>query len=143
MALVSRRSLSELPQAREFFKRALQQDPEYGAAHAMAAWTFVSEQALSGLPLSAQLRTEALRFASFGSRLANDDALTLARSGHVLTYLGHEYDRGASMVEQAVALNPNLAIAWHSLDGWHSCAVRRNVPSSFDRMIKLSPRPCE
>jgi hypothetical protein len=34
----------------------------------------------------------------------------VARCGHVLAYLGHEYDRGASLVEQAVALNPNLAI---------------------------------
>jgi len=39
----------------------------------------------------------------------------LARAGHVLTYLGREYDRGTSMVEQAVALNPNLVIAWYSL----------------------------
>jgi adenylate cyclase len=57
------------------------------------------------------MRTDAIRLANLGSRLANDDAFALARSGHVLTYLAHEYDRGASMVEQAVALNPNLAIA--------------------------------
>ncbi len=61
-------------------------------------------------------------------------------SGHVLTYLGHEYDRGASMVEQAVALNPNLAMAWHCR-GWVSlmCGEGERSVESFDRMIRLSP----
>jgi adenylate cyclase len=86
------------------------------------------------------MRTDAIRLANLGSRLANDDAFTLARSGHVLTYLAHEYDRGASMVEQAVALNPNLAIAWYAR-GWVSlmCGEAERAIESFDRMIRLSP----
>jgi adenylate cyclase len=58
------------------------------------------------------MRAEAIQLADAGSRLGGDDAFVLAISGHVLTYIGHEYDRGASMVEQAVTLNPNLAVAW-------------------------------
>ena len=44
------------------------------------------------------------------------------------------------MVEQAVALNPNLAIAWHSR-GWVSlmCCEDERAIESFDRMIRLSP----
>jgi adenylate cyclase len=74
------------------------------------------------------------------SKVAGDDAFTLARAGHVLTYLGREYDRGASMVEQAVALNPNLAIAWYSR-GWVTmmCGEAERSIESFDRMIRLSP----
>jgi len=85
------------------------------------------------------MRAEAIRLANLGSR-GTDDAFVLARSGHVLTYLGHEYDRGASMVEQAVALNPNLAIAWHSR-GWVSlmCCEDERAIESFERMIRLSP----
>jgi adenylate cyclase len=44
------------------------------------------------------------------------------------------------MVEQAVALNPNLAIVWYSR-GWVSlmCDETERAIESFDRMIRLSP----
>jgi TolB-like protein/class 3 adenylate cyclase len=133
-------NMSRHPEARELFKKAFQQDPDYAAAYAMYAWTLVRQQAMGGLPLTAEMRADAIRFANVASKLANDDAFALARSGHVLTYLAHEYDRGASMVEQAVALNPNLAIAWFSR-GWVSlmCGEAERAIESFDRMIRLSP----
>jgi adenylate cyclase len=138
MALAAmRRRQSE---AREFFKKAFERDPEYAAAYAMAAWTFLVHQVTGGLPLTAEMRTDAIQFARLGARAANSDAFTLARCGHVLTYFGHEYDRGLSMVEQAVALNPNLAIAWYSR-GWVAlmCGEAERAIESFDRMIRLSP----
>jgi adenylate cyclase len=44
------------------------------------------------------------------------------------------------MVEQAVALNPNLAAAWYSR-GWVAllCGDAEGAIQSFDRMIRLSP----
>jgi TolB-like protein/class 3 adenylate cyclase/tetratricopeptide (TPR) repeat protein len=138
MALANR--LRSLPEARGFFNKACEHDPEYGAAYAMAAWTLMMQQSISGVPLSAEMRAEGIRLAHRAAAVGSDDAFALARSGHVLTYLGHEYDRGASMVEQAVALNPNLAMAWHAR-GW-VCLMggdgERSV-ESFDRMIRLSP----
>ena len=138
MALANR--VRSLPEAREFFKKAFELDPEYGAAYAMAAWTLMMQQSISGVPLSAEMRSEGIRLAHRASAVGSDDAFALARSGHVLTYLGHEYDRGASMVEQAVALNPNLAMAWHAR-GWVSlmCGDGERSVESFDRMIRLSP----
>jgi TolB-like protein/class 3 adenylate cyclase/Flp pilus assembly protein TadD len=129
-----------LPKARELFKKAFERDPEYAAAYAMAAWTWMAQQGAVGLPLTAEANADAIRLAHRGAGLANDDAFTLALCGHVLTYLGREYDRGASMVEQAVALNPNLAIAWNSL-GWVSlmCDEPERAIESFDRLIRLSP----
>src|SRR5258708_5279175 len=132
--------MSSLSEARGFFTRAFEQDPEYGAAYAMAAWTLMMQQSTGGVPLTAEMRDDAVRLANLGSRSGSDDAFTLARSGHVLAYLGHEYDRAASMVEQAVALNPNLAIAWNAR-GWVSlmCGEAERAIESFDRMIRLSP----
>jgi adenylate cyclase len=138
VALVNRReSLSE---ARGLFTRAFEQDPEYGAAWAMAAWTLLGEQATRGIPLTDELRADAIRFARTGAAEGSDDAYALARCAHVLTYLGHEYDRGASMVEQAVTLNPNLAVAWYSR-GWVSlmCGNNERAVESFERMLRLSP----
>jgi adenylate cyclase len=136
-ALVNKGQLRE---ARAFFTRAFERDPEYGAAYAMAAWTFQFEQRTSGMPLAAEAHADALRLAHLASKVGSDDAFALARAGHVLTYLGHEYDRGMSMVERAVALNPNLAVAWYSR-GWVAlmCDEGEQSIQSFDRMIRLSP----
>jgi TolB-like protein/class 3 adenylate cyclase len=138
MALANRGR--SLPEARQFFKKAFELDPEYGAAYAMAAWTLMMQQTISGVPLSAEMRSEGIRLAHQASAVGSDDAFALARSGHVLTYLGHEYDRGASLVEQAVALNPNLAMAWHAR-GWLSlmCGDAERSVERFERMIRLSP----
>jgi tetratricopeptide (TPR) repeat protein len=138
MALATKRKT--LPEAREFFKKVFERDPEYGAAYAMAAWTLLAQQVTSGLPLTAEMRADAIQLAHLGARSANADAFTLARCGHALTYFEHEYDRGLSMVEQAVALNPNLAAAWYSR-GWVTllCGDAERAIESFERMIRLSP----
>ena len=92
------------PEAYALFKRAIERDPDYAAAHAMLAWSLLLQQAMRGSPLSEESKDEAIRHARVASRLADEDAFALARAGHVLTYLGHEYDLGASMVQQAVDL---------------------------------------
>jgi TolB-like protein/class 3 adenylate cyclase/Tfp pilus assembly protein PilF len=137
MASVNKR---RFPEARVFFKQAFERDPDYGAAYAMAASTSMFEQAISGVPLTAEALADAIRLAQLASKTGSDDAFTLARSGHVLTYLGGEYDRGTAMVEHAIALNPNLAIAWYSR-GWVTmmCGEAERAIESFDRMIRLSP----
>ncbi|WP_249119686.1 MULTISPECIES: adenylate/guanylate cyclase domain-containing protein [unclassified Bradyrhizobium] len=131
---------SSLVDAYGFFRKAIELDPEYAAAHAMVAWTWMARQAVDGLPLAAEDRAEAIRHARLAARLSEEDAFVLSRAGHVLTYLGHEYDYGVSLVEQAVALNPNLAIVWYSR-GWVSlmCDETERAIESFDRMIRLSP----
>jgi TolB-like protein/class 3 adenylate cyclase len=130
----------QFPEARAFFTKAFERDPEFSAAYAMAAWTLHVEQATSGVALRAEVRDEAVRLARQAVTLGSDDAFVLARAGHTLAYLGHEYDRGMSMVEQAVALNPNLAAAWFSR-GWVAlmCDEAEKSIESFDQMIRLSP----
>jgi adenylate cyclase len=106
----------------------------------MVAWTWMARQAIYGLPLEADARAEAIRHARLAARLADEDPYVLATGGHVLTYIGHEYERGVAMVEQAVALNPNLAIAWYSR-GFVClmCDEAERAIESFERMIMLSP----
>jgi adenylate cyclase len=128
------------PEAYAFFKKAIERDADYAAAHAMLAWSLLMQQAVRGLPLSGESRDEAIRHARLASKLADEDAFSLARAGHVLTYLGHEYDLGASMVQQAVEFNPNLATAWYSR-GWVMllCADGASSVESFEKMLRLSP----
>jgi adenylate cyclase len=126
--------------ALEFFHEAIELDEEFAAAYAMVAYVALVEQAVSGSPLSEQRREQAVRFAERAARLGHDDAFVLARSAHVLAYLGRKYDRAALLVEQAVSLNTNFATAWHSR-GW--VAVVSDLPEraieSFQQMTRLSP----
>jgi adenylate cyclase len=137
-ALAYRRST--LSEAFKLLKRAIDKDRQFGAAHAMAAFVLLVEQASAGSLLSEERRKEAIHLAAQALRLRPDDALVLAQAAHVLCYLGHDYDRAALLSEQAVRLNSNLAPAWHSR-GWVSlmCVLPDQAIESFQQMMRLSP----
>jgi TolB-like protein/class 3 adenylate cyclase len=131
-----------LPEGYDCFRKAFELDPEFGAAYAMAAFALMMQQYVSGVPLTAELRAEAIRLANLGSKIGNDDAGALARAGQVLVYLGHEFDRGAAMVDLSISINPNLAIAWQAR-GWVNlmCSEPDRALDSFERLMRLSPAP--
>jgi TolB-like protein/class 3 adenylate cyclase len=122
------------------FKKAYELDPQCAAAYAGAASSLSLQQAIDGVPLTAEVRAEAIELANIGAGLANEDPLVLQRCGHLLVYIGREYDRGRSMVERAVTLNPNYAGAWHAL-GWVSivCNMPERAIESFENQARLSP----
>ena len=138
MALIHQRA--SLADAYKLFKHAIELDPEFAAAHAMLAWTWMARQATTGSPLDGPERFEAVKHARLASRLGEEDAFVQSTAGHALTYLGHDYDLGSSMVEEAITLNPNLGFAWYSR-GWVSlmCGETERAIESFDHMIRLSP----
>jgi adenylate cyclase len=131
-----------LPEGYDCFRKAFELDPEFGAAYAMAAFALMMQQYVSGVPLTAGLRAEAIRLANLGSKIGNDDAGAVARAGQVLAYFGHEFDRGAEMVDLSVRLNPNLAIAWQAR-GWVNlmCGEPDRALDSFERLMRISPAP--
>ncbi|WMT73331.1 adenylate/guanylate cyclase domain-containing protein [Bradyrhizobium sp. Ash2021] len=137
IALASRGQGAE---ARLLFKRAIEQDSGYAAAHAMAAYTYLIDQSQHGAIADPAMRADAVALANAALKLTDQDAFVLARSAQALTYLGLEYDRGASLVEQAIALNPNLSVAWLARC-WVSVMrvdAERGI-ESFERMMRLSP----
>ncbi len=138
MALIHQRA--SLSDAYGLFKQAIALDPQFAAAHAILAWSWMARQATSGSPLDGPERLEAIRHARLASRLGEEDAFVQSTAGHVLTYLGHDYDLGSSMVEEAIALNPNLGFAWYSR-GWVAlmCGDTERAIESFEHMMRLSP----
>ena len=126
-------------EARDLFRRAIKLDPEHAAAYAMAAWTLLKELGEEGA-LTAEKQLEAIHLANEALGSTTDDAFAMARAGHVLAYVGHQYDRGASIIEHAILLNPNLASAWFSR-GFAAlmCGEAERGSESFDVVLKLSP----
>ena len=127
-------------EAYEAFAKAFALDPNYAAAYAMAAFCLTSQQSVQGSSLSSDAHAEAIRLARIAAKLAQDDALAMARAAHVLAILGKQYDLAKELVDSAVALNPNLGNAWQ-IRGWVSimrgegqCALE-----SFTTVLRLDP----
>jgi TolB-like protein/class 3 adenylate cyclase len=120
------------------YKRAAVIDPEFAAAHAMAAVSIMVPPSNTGLSL--EQRSEAMRLAQLAFKLGSQDAFALARSAQVIAFFGHDYDQAEAMIEHALALNPNLAAVWFCR-GWVSlnCGEPERALQSFEHMMRLSP----
>ena len=72
--------------------------------------------------------------------LDSGDARALTLAGHVRGFLGKHPEEASALHERAIALNPNLALAWcfsglsHFYMGQHQDALRR-----INQAIRLSP----
>ena len=81
---------------------------------------------------TAETRRLGLRVASIG----RDDALALCWAGHALVWVCCDYDTGAALIDQALSVNQNLAVAlqhraWLSVIlGEHDAALAQLEPGA-------------
>jgi TolB-like protein len=114
--------------------------PEYAAAHAWWAYwhLFLHGQGWADDPRNAVTRAEAL--AARALSLDPTDARAMTIAGHVCGFLHHRIAEAAALHERALALNPNLPIAWvfsgltSAYLGEHEDAIER-----VERAKRLSP----
>jgi len=127
-------------QALEAFYRAIELDPNYASAHAMAAWCYAWRQANGWMLDHAKEVSEALRLARQATELGKDDAIALARGGIVLAYTGTELEDARGFIDRALELDPNLAAAWH-FSGWVSVYLGEpeRAIEHQSRALRLSP----
>jgi TolB-like protein len=97
--------------------RAIELDPEYSSAYGMAAYCYYTRFHNRWMADRLQEIAEAQRVARRVVDLGRDDALALCRSGFALAFLVDDLDAGRALVDRALALNPNLALAW-TFGGW-------------------------
>lgn len=140
LSLINRLEREALTQAGEYLRRAIERDPDYAAAHAWYAYwqTFMVGQHWADDPHAALEAAE--RLADRAILLDPFDARGLTICGHVRAFLHRRLEEAAVLHERALALNPNLAMAWalsavtHAYLGNVVEAERRNL-----RYKKLSP----
>jgi TolB-like protein len=125
-------------EALELFNKAIQLDPGFASAYAMAAWCYYIP--LSFWTAGREEALEAERLARLAARLGTDDATALCIAGFVVASIAHDFDMGVAMVSRALVLNPNLVTAWF-LSGW--VRVLNGEPDvaieHFSRAERLSP----
>src|SRR6202521_5103925 len=99
------------------FRRAIELDPEFASAYAMAAWCYVWRKLNGWMIDRVQETAEAARLARRAVDLGQDDAVALSRGGHTLGFILGDLDSAVVFIDRALVLNPNLAEAW-LFSGW-------------------------
>jgi adenylate cyclase len=129
-----------LAEALQLAHRALELDPRYGFAayQAGGCHMFIISQGWAR-DLNREIG-EATRLLSLALSIDENDPDVLAAVGCMTSFLTEDFATAAEMVDRAVALNPNSAVAWsqrghaYLFGGQHTEALR-----SFERTIRLSP----
>src|SRR5215213_1801569 len=90
-------------------EEALRIEPDYPAAHSLAAWCY--EWCYSRGGFQEANKEAALRHARAALVGGTDDAAAVAIAGFVTTMLSQDHEAGVSAIERALALNPSCATA--------------------------------
>ncbi len=97
--------------------KAIQLDPDFASAYALAAFCYMPRKINGWMTDRGQEVAEAKRLALRAAELGGDEADALVKAGYVLARVVGELEGGAAYIDRALALNPNLATAWH-YSGW-------------------------
>ncbi len=140
IANMHRGSREAIDQALPLFHKAIELDPDFASAYAMAAWCYFWRKVNGWMTDPAQEIAEGIRLARRAVELGRDDAVALTRSGHALGHLVGDLDGGIALLDRALVLNPNLASAWFLggfLRVWHG--EHDGAIEHFSRAMRLSP----
>ncbi|HEX4506555.1 MAG TPA: winged helix-turn-helix domain-containing protein [Alphaproteobacteria bacterium] len=101
-----------IDEALSLYYQAIERDPEFASAYAMAAWCHFWRKVNGWMADPATEIAEGTRLARQAVALGPDDAVALTRAGHALGNLTGDLDGGIALIDRALVLNPNLATAW-------------------------------
>jgi TolB-like protein/class 3 adenylate cyclase len=103
--------------ARQHFWKAMDLDPHYALAHALAAMCIEAHVRNGWIGDFQKEIDEAKNLAHRAVELGRDDASALAPAGFVIARVLGDLDDGAAFIDRALSLNANLARAWQ-YSGW-------------------------
>lgn len=127
-------------EAQRLFRRAIELDPDFGAAYARLSYAMVISAIYFEADQNSGLLDEALRLAKQATRLDDRDAVSHFALGRTYLAMG-EYERSVGELEAAIRLNPSLAQAHCGLGDSLAYAGRLNESvSAFEEAVRLSPQ---
>jgi adenylate cyclase len=121
-------------------RQAIAADPEYAPPYALAAESLVYRLDYGWSEDRERDKREAVDLARAALGRDHNDPTVLVLAAHVLAYVDHDYVTPNALIERALILNPNAAIAFQ-LGGW--IKIYAGDPAAavqwFDRGKRLSP----
>jgi TolB-like protein/Tfp pilus assembly protein PilF len=126
-------------EAQRLLQRAIEIDPEFGAAHARLSYAIVLNVVYFGAESTPDVLDSALRSAQSAVRLDDKDAVAHFALGRVRLIRG-EYENAIAQMRNAIELNPSLAQAHCGLGDAlaYSGQLAESLPP-FDEAVRLSP----
>jgi TolB-like protein/class 3 adenylate cyclase/tetratricopeptide (TPR) repeat protein len=132
---------TQIPEALHLLDQAIERDPFYGPALALAAVCY-ERLCLDGRSKNPQAdRGKGVDLARRALQVAGDDARVLANAAVTLAWFGEDIGTMMALVDRALALNPSFA------RGWYLSGAIRLWAGQLDRAIeqaevslRLSPR---
>jgi adenylate cyclase len=127
-------------QALEFLYRAMEIEPDYAPATALAAWCHAQLVLHNGTPSPNQERRNALLLSQRAGVLDPDDPLVLATRCAVHTMAG-QLDYAGALIGRTLELDPTLVWGWER-SGWVN-AFAGNAETAvrhFTQATRLDPR---
>lgn len=128
-------------EALAMFERAVRLDPGYGAAYGMAARCY-SQRRACGWAVDAEREvSEVRRLSGCVLQTGWDDAVALATAGIGLSFVAGDLDAGATLIDRAREINPNLGMAW-LFSGWTRIWLgdQSAALDHLGRAMRLSPQ---
>ncbi len=140
MASYYLRTREAISEALPMFYKAIELDPQYAAAHAMAAWCYAWRKINGWMIDPAKETAETEKLARRAAGLGPDDAFALSRAAHALGYVVGDLDAASSYVDRALVLNPNLVGALYA-SGWTRLFLGEPdlAIGHFAQAMRLSP----
>jgi TolB-like protein len=127
-------------EALRLFNEAIARDPEFALAYARAARCYSTRMSNGWMIDRVAETAEATRLATRAVHLGREDAIALSFGGYVLGYVGGDIEESAACIDQALALNPNLALAWGYSSWVNTCLGEPDKGVEHaGRAMRLSP----
>ncbi len=122
------------------FNKAIELDPNFATAFGMAARCYGQRKVRGWMIDRAGESAEAERLARRAGEIGKDDAAALYSAGLILIWIVGDLDAGDALIDQALALNPNLAWGW-LYSGWAKVALGQaeEAIQREERAMRLSP----
>ena len=137
LALHNTLTFEDSREALRLLDRAIELDPHYAAAYALAAYCHMRQRQRGWV---ASTTMEGARLARLAAQKGQDDPEALWIAGISLAILTGESEEGLALIERSLKLNPNSAGAW-MVSGMARAYAGDSATAipHFERSIQLNP----
>jgi TolB-like protein len=131
-------------EALQLLRRAIELDPKYAAPYALAARCHVFQQSWGWVSPADPALAEGVRLAKLATSLGRDDPDTLSMAAMTLRQLAGDVQGAAALIDRALALNPNSALAWRISGSLQTSFGKPELAiAHLERAARLSPLDAE
>ena len=127
--------------ALDLLGRAIERDPHYGVALAVAGWSYAQLHVNGWTDDPERDRQRGVDLIRRALQVSPDDPEVLATAAFALSYFGEDIDVAIGFIDRCLTLNPSFARGWYVSGLLKVFAGQPDIAlEHFDAFLRLSPR---